>query len=88
MNGKVLGTMAALALVFAAGCATLENTGWNPDPASDAGIQAAANLVVTVENGLATLTGTVPDAAVRARAIQILENTDGIFEVRDHTRIL
>ena len=79
----------------------LDNPKWNPDPASDAGIAAAAmdglsrdgmtaaaNLVVTVDNGLATLTGTVPDAAVRARAIQILENTDGIFEVRDHTRIL
>ena len=101
MNGKVLGITAALALVFAAGCAMLENPEWNPDPTSDAGIAAAAtdglsrdsmtaaaNLVVTVENGLATLTGTVPDAAVRARAIQILEHTEGIFEVRDHTRIL
>ena len=101
MNGKVLGMTAALALVFASGCAMLDNPKWNPDPASDAGIAAAAmdglsrdgmtaaaNLVVTVDNGLATLTGTVPDAAVRVRAIQILENTEGIFEVRDHTRIL
>jgi osmotically-inducible protein OsmY len=46
-----------------------------------------ANLLVIVENGLATLTGNVPNVAVRQRAIQILERTDGIFEVRDHTRI-
>lgn len=97
MNGKFLRAAAALFLALAAGCALLDT----PDPGSDAGIQAAAmdglsrdrmtaeaTLLVTVENGLATLTGTVPDAAVRQRAIQILENTPGIFEVRDHTRIL
>lgn len=102
MNGKFLRTVAALALALAAGCAMLENAGWGePDPSTDAGIQAAAmdglsrdrmtaeaNLLVTVENGMATLTGSVPNEAVRQRAIQILERTDGIFEVRDHTRVL
>ena len=97
---NMLGAAAALVLALATGCAILEGQEWTPDPASDAGIQAAAaerlsrdavtadaNLLVTVENGLATLTGNVPSEAVRQRAIQILENTDGIFEVRDHTRI-
>ena len=100
MNKKISGLAVALALAFAAGCAMLDKQDWAPDPASDAGIQAAAmeglsgdgvtadaNLSVTVENGLATLTGSVPNEAVRQRAIQILERTDGIFEVRDHTRI-
>jgi osmotically-inducible protein OsmY len=101
MKKTVSGLFAALALAFAAGCAMLENgPAWIPDPDSDAGIQAAAmdglsrdgmtadaNLTVTVENGLATLTGSVPNQAVRKRAIQILERTEGIFEVRDHTRI-
>ncbi len=102
MNGKFLRTVAALVLALAAGCAMLENAGWGePDPSTDAGIQnaamdglsrdrmtAEANLLVTVENGMATLTGSVPNEAVRKRAIQILERTDGIFEVRDHTRVL
>lgn len=99
MNGKFLHTAAAtLFLALAAGCAVLDQAA--PDPDSDAGIQASAmdglsrdsmtadaNLLVTVDNGLATLTGSVPNEAVRQRAIQILEHTDGIFEVRDHTRI-
>lgn len=97
MSRNMLGAAAALVLALATGCAILEG---QPDPASDAGIQAAASerlasdamtadatLLVTVENGLATLTGNVPSEAVRQRAIQILEHTDGIFEVRDHTRI-
>lgn len=93
--------VATLLLAFAAGCAMLENgPKWLPDPDSDAGIAAAAmdalsrdamtaqaNLSVSVDNGLATVTGVVPGEAVRQRALQILENTQGIFEVRDHTRI-
>ena len=100
MSRNMLGAAAALLLALATGCALLEGQSWSPDPKSDAGIQAAAaeglasdamtadaTLLVTVENCLATLTGNVPSEAVRQRAIQILENTDGIFEVRDHTRI-
>ena len=100
MSKNMLGAAAALVLALATGCAILEGQEWTPDPTSDAGIQAAAadrlasdamtadaTLLVTVENGMATLTGNVPSEAVRQRAIQILENTDGIFEVRDHTRI-
>ena len=100
MSRNMLGAAAALALALATGCAILEGQSWSPDPKSDAGIQAAASeglandamtadatLLVTVDNGLATLTGNVPNEAVRQRAIQILEHTDGIFEVRDHTRI-
>lgn len=99
MNGKFLRiAAAALFLTLAAGCAVLDRAA--PEPGSNAAVQAAAmdglsrdpmtgsaNLLVTVENGLATLTGSVPSVAVRQRAIQILERTEGIFEVRDHTRI-
>jgi osmotically-inducible protein OsmY len=101
MKKKISCLFAALSLACAAGCALLDKSPkWMPQPGTDAGIQAAAinalsrdgmtadaNLAVTVENGLATLTGSVPNEAVRQRAIQILERTDGIFEVRDHTRI-
>jgi len=45
-----------------------------------------ATLSVTVVDGLATLYGTVPDEATRQRAIQILENSPGVFEVLDRTR--
>jgi osmotically-inducible protein OsmY len=43
-------------------------------------------LSASVESGLATLYGTVPDEATRQRAIGILENTPGIFDVLDQTR--
>ncbi len=47
---------------------------------------ARSTLSVDVDNGLAILYGTVPDETVRQRAIQILEGTEGIYEVLDRTR--
>lgn len=91
-------SLAAAALLALSGCAALQGQDLSNDPVSDEGIASIANsrlnddamtgratLNVTVENGLATLYGTVPDEAVRQRAIQILKGTDGIFDVLDRT---
>ena len=87
------------ALLSWSGCAALEGQDLAAEPTSDDGIAAVANsrlnddfmtgratLSVTVVDGLATLYGTVPDEATRQRAIQILENSPGVFEVLDRTR--
>ena len=92
-------SLAALALLLLSGCAVLQGQDLADDPVSDEGIAslaasrlnsdsmtARATLSVSVENGLAILYGTVPDEAVRQRALQILEGTSGIFEVLDRTR--
>jgi osmotically-inducible protein OsmY len=91
-------TLAAAALLALSGCAALEGQDLSNDPISDEGITSIANsrlnddsmtgratLNATVESGLATLYGTVPDEATRQRAIQILKGTDGIFDVLDRT---
>lgn len=88
-----------LALFTLSGCAGLSGTNWSDDPTSDDGIAALASsrlnsdemvaratLSVTVDKGMATLYGTVPDQVTRQRAIQILEGTPGIFDVLDRTR--
>lgn len=92
-------SLAAAVLLLLSGCAALQGQDLGDDSLSDASLSAVASsrlnsdsmtaratLSVTVESGLAILYGTVPDEAVRQRAIQILEGTDGIFEVLDRTR--
>ena len=87
-------------LALLAGCAALQGQDLTDEPVTDDGIAAVANsrlnedvmtgratLSTDVENGLATLYGTVPDAATRQRATQILLGTPGIFEVLDRTRM-
>ena len=90
----------ALAALFAlSGCASLEGQDYGADPTSDEGIAALANsrlngdsmvgsatLSASVDNGLATLYGMVPNEATRQRALQILRGTPGIFDVVDQTR--
>ena len=49
-------------------------------------LSANSTLSVQVDNGLAILYGTVPDEAVRQRALQILKGTPGVYEVLDRTR--
>ena len=91
--------LALAALLALSGCAALEGQDVAAIPTSDEGIAALANsrlnddamvgratLSASVDSGLATLYGTVPDEATRLRAIQILEGTPGIFDVLDHTR--
>ena len=93
-----MSSLIAAALLVLSGCAALQGQDISNNPVSDEGIASIANsrlnddsmtaratLSVTVENGLATLYGTVPDEAVRQRAIQILAGTDGIFDVLDRT---
>ena len=88
-----------LALLGLSGCAALEGQDLSNDPVSDDGIASIANsrldsdpmtaratLSVTVDSGLAILYGTVPNEATRQRAIQILQGTEGIFEVLDQTQ--
>lgn len=91
---------ALLAAILAlAGCASFDDPGLDDDLVSDDAIAsfalsrlnndamvARATLTVTVQDGLATLFGSVPDEATRMRAIQILEGTPGIFDVLDRTR--
>lgn len=94
----LLPSLAVAALLALSGCAALQGQDISNDPVSDEGIASIANsrlnddsmvgratLSVSVDNGLAILYGTVPNEAVRQRAIQILEGTDGIFEVLDRT---
>ena len=96
---KALIFLSLVAMLFSAGCAILQQEDLSDDPITDDGIAsiaasrlnsdsmtARATLSVRVENGLAILYGTVPNEAVRQRAIQILEGTPGIFDVRDRTR--
>lgn len=96
----LLSILAAAALLALSGCAAWEGQDFSVDPTSDEGITAIANsrlnedsmtaratLSASVENGLATLYGSVPDQATRQRAIQILTGTPGIFDVLDHTRL-
>ena len=96
---KPLLFLALAALLALSGCASLEGQDYGADPTSDEGIAALANsrlnddtvvgramLSVTVDNGLAILYGTVPDEAVRQRALQILKGTPGVYEVLDRTR--
>ena len=91
--------LALAAAAILSGCAALEGQDLAAEPTSDEGIAALANsrlnddamvgrctLSASVESGLATLYGTVPDEATRQRAIRILENTPGIFDVVDQTR--
>ncbi len=96
---KALIFLSLVAMLFSAGCAILQQEDLSDDPITDDGIAsiaasrlnsdsmtARATLSVRVENGLAILYGTVPNEAVRQRAIQILEGTSGIFEVLDETQ--
>jgi osmotically-inducible protein OsmY len=89
----------AAALLALSGCAALQGQDLSNNPVSDEGIASIANsrldsdpmtasatLSVSIDSGLAILYGTVPNEATRQRAIQILQGTEGIFEVLDNTR--
>lgn len=96
---KIFPFLALAAGLALSGCAALEGQDVAAIPTSDEGIAALANsrlnddamvaratLSARVDNGLATLFGTVPDEATRLRALQILRGTPGIFDVLDQTR--
>ncbi len=100
MNKLVLILSALILWLALPGCAVLQgdDPAWNPD--SNEGVAALAAsrlnsdsmtarciLSVNVDNGMATLYGTVPDQVTRQRALQIVEGTPGIFDVLDRTRM-
>ena len=83
-----------LAILWSAGCASLDST----VPEGDLDLAAAAQhrlvedsvtsrlaLGVSVNQGVATLNGSVRDAGAKARALAILRGTPGIKGVVDNT---
>ncbi len=46
-----------------------------------------AKIEITVKRGVATLTGTVPTAKAKAKAIELAEDTVGINKVIDHLTV-
>ena len=46
-----------------------------------------AKIEITVKGSVATLTGTVPDAKAKAKAIELTQDTVGITDVVDHLRV-
>jgi osmotically-inducible protein OsmY len=98
MKKILLLSLLPLFLMALSGCAVLGDDGFS-DPTSDEGVAelamsrlngdsmtARSTLNTTINRGVATLYGSVPDQATRMRAIQILEATPGIYHVVDHTR--
>ncbi len=99
MKKSLLFPLWAAVLLALSGCAALQDPAAGDDSITDAGaaalagsrldgdsMTARATLSVQVDNGLAILYGTVPNEAVRQRAIQILQGTPGVYEVLDRTR--
>lgn len=87
-----------LAVFFVTGCQTLDESGIYSDPSSDAAIAADANtrlnddsmtaratLGVSVRNGVATLSGMVPNETTRLRAKSIVSGVNGVTSVVDRT---
>ena len=87
--------MAVPAALWLAGCAELESQ-WRAEqvPGSDAAVAAAAmsrlssdpmlgrsSFSVEVRNGVATVRGVADRNVERVRALQIVEDTDGVYDV-------
>lgn len=47
-----------------------------------------SDVSVTTNNGVVTLTGTVPSAAVRQKAVDMARNSDGVMRVDDKLRVV
>ena len=86
--------------MWLAGCAEL-GTQWQEEqvPGSDAAVASAAmgrlssdpmlgrtSFSVEVRHGVATVRGVVDQNAERVRALQIVEDTDGVVDVKDAIR--
>lgn len=100
-NGTRTARWAAAAVALGlAGCAEFnELTGGYPEPGSDEAVAAAAQtrlrsdpmlgretFSVEVTHGVATVRGSVERNAERVRALQIVEDVDGVVEVKDRIR--
>lgn len=92
--------LAAILMIGVAGCALLDGGQYADEPTTDKdaaawatqrlnsdSMVARATLSVTVDTGVGILYGTVPDAVTRQRALQILRDTPGIYEILDRTRM-
>lgn len=53
---------------------------------SDAGMQASG-IVIDIKDNVATLTGTVPNAALKSKAEQLVKGVDGIKSVNNRIRV-
>lgn len=97
---KWLAAVAVPAALWLAGCAELESQ-WRSEqvPGSDAAVASAAmarlagdpmlskgTFSVDVRGGVATVRGVVDRNEERVRALQIVEDTDGVYDVKDAIR--
>jgi hypothetical protein len=88
MRKHAMGLMAVcIALTFMAGCSNKR-----ADQSITTEIKArlfsdpqarAANIEIATENGVATLSGTVPDQATRSEVVQVAAGTPGVNSVND-----
>ena len=89
--------VAAVAMAWAAGCA---NVGYGAVSDADARLEAAAmerilsdpltanaGVGVSVRDGTATVSGVVDGAMARVRVLSLVEDVDGIFDVRDRLQV-
>jgi len=94
---RIVTFTAAIALAFGlAGCTESENR-YGEAENTDAGITAEVereligeglpgNIDVAANNGVVTLSGTVPDAEAKNRAEDIAEDIDGVDRVQNNLR--
>ena len=97
---KLAAAMVVPAAMWLAGCAELGSQ-WQAEqvPGSDAAVAAAAmgrlsgdpmlakgTFSVEVNHGVATVRGVVDRNEERVRALQIVEDTDGVYDVKDAIR--
>jgi len=91
--------IAAAAMAWAAGCASF-GTGDGGPASPDERLEAAAmerimgdpltadaGVSVSVRDGTATVSGVVNGAMARIRALSLVEDVDGIFDVRDRLQV-
>jgi osmotically-inducible protein OsmY len=95
LTGTVFG--AALVGLVGSGCGRDEPAGTDVDPANDMAVAsvverriqrevegpAAANIDVQVTDGVATLSGSVPDASTKAEAEDVAEDVEGVDRVEN-----
>ncbi len=91
---RIGGGMVAVALLVGAGCASLSGEALIGDAAVEAEAQARLSgdtlagrtpVGVSVQGGVATVTGSLRDAGEKARVLAIVKGTPGVTSVIDRT---
>lgn len=54
---------------------------------TEAGLEEFGDVSVSTSNGVVTLTGAVPDAAVAAQAVRVVRHAQGVSRVENHLTI-